>query len=80
MEQEPIFCVVLAVKHSYTGFVEVMLASDPALLSRDNAMGQIPLELAESLYVRDCTKGNPNIRSSNPGTNRHGYWRLVGED
>lgn len=58
-----------AVKHSYTGLVKVMLAHDPALLSRENAMGQTPLELAENLYVRDCTKGNPDI-------NRQGYWRL----
>lgn len=52
-----------AVKHSYTGLVEIMLAHNPALLSRENAMGQTPLELAESLYVRDCAKGNPDIRA-----------------
>lgn len=58
-----------AVKHSYTALVEVMLKHDPALLVRENAMGQTPLELAESLYVRDCTKGNPDIR-------RVGYRKL----
>ena len=52
-----------AVKHSYTGLVELMLQHDPALLARENAMGQTPLELAESLYVRECTKGNPDIRA-----------------
>lgn len=51
-----------AVKQSYTGLVIIMLAHDPALLSRENAMGQTPLELAESLYIRDCAKGNPDIR------------------
>lgn len=51
-----------AVKHSYTGLVRLILAHDPALLARENAMGQTPLELAESLYIRDCTKGNPDIR------------------
>ena len=58
-----------AVKYSYTGLVEIMLKHDPALLVRENAMGQTPLELAESLYVRDCTKGNPDIR-------RAGYRKL----
>lgn len=53
-----------AVKRSYTGLVKIMLARDPALLSRENAMGQTPLELAHSLYVRDCAKGNPDIRAS----------------
>jgi len=51
-----------AVKQSYTGLVKIMLAHEPALLSRENAMGQTPLELAESLYIRDCAKGNPDIR------------------
>ena len=51
-----------AVKSSYTGLVELMLKHDPALLVRENAMGQTPLELAENLYVRDCTKRNPDIR------------------
>ncbi len=53
-----------AVKQSYTGVVKLMLEHDPTLLARENAMGQTPLELAESLYVRDCAKGNPNIRAS----------------
>lgn len=52
-----------AVKQSYTGLVKIMLAHDPALLNRENAMGQTPLELAGSLYVRDCAKGNPDIRA-----------------
>ena len=53
-----------AVKHSYSGLVKLILAHNPALLARENAMGQTPLELAESLYVRDCTKGNPDITRS----------------
>lgn len=52
-----------AIKHSYTALVKLMLAHDPALLARENAMGQTPLELAESLYIRDCTSGNPDIRA-----------------
>lgn len=51
-----------AVKLSYTGLVKLMLEHDPALLVRENAMGQTPFELAESLYIRDCTKGNADIR------------------
>ena len=62
-----------AVKQSYTGLVRLMLEHDPALLSRENAMGQTPLELAESLYVRDCTQGNPDIR-------KDGYRKLVDRD
>lgn len=58
-----------AVKHSYAGLVKVMLEHDPALLTRENAMGQTPLELAESLYVRECTSKNPDIW-------REGYRRL----
>ena len=58
-----------AIKHSYTGLVEVMFTHDLALLSRENAMGQTPLELAESLYVRDCIKGKPDVR-------RGGYRKL----
>lgn len=52
-----------AIKCSYTGLVKLMLAHDPALLTRENAMGQTPYELAEGLFVRDCAKGNPNIRA-----------------
>lgn len=52
-----------AVKQSYTGLVKIMLAHDPALLHRENAMGRTPLELAESLYVRVIVKGNPDIRT-----------------
>lgn len=52
-----------AVKHSYTELVKLILGHDPALLARENAMGQTPLELAESLYIRDCTRGNPDIRA-----------------
>lgn len=53
-----------AVKHSYSELVRLMLAHHPQLLARENAMGQTPLELAESLYIRDCTRRNPDIRRS----------------
>ncbi|KAL8827871.1 MAG: hypothetical protein Q9170_006840 [Blastenia crenularia] len=58
-----------AVKTSHTAMVKLLLEHDPALLSRENAMGQTPHELAHSLYVRDCAKGNPSIR-------RQGYKAL----
>lgn len=51
-----------AVKTRVPIIVARMLAHDPALLWRENAMGQTPLELAESLYIRHCTSGNPDIR------------------
>ena len=54
-----------AVKYSHVDMVKNMLELDPSLLMRENAMGQTAMELAESLYVRDCMWGNPNIRASN---------------
>lgn len=51
-----------AVKTRVPNIVARMLAHDPALLWRENAMGQTPLELAESLYIRHCTSGNPDIK------------------
>ncbi|KAL8890878.1 MAG: hypothetical protein Q9215_002029 [Flavoplaca cf. flavocitrina] len=58
------FPLHVAVKSSYVAMVKLMLEHDPALLARENAMGQTPLELAHSMYVRECAKGNPNIRPS----------------
>ncbi|KAL9009634.1 MAG: hypothetical protein Q9173_005360 [Seirophora scorigena] len=58
------FPLHLAVKTSHTSMVKLMLGHDPALLFRENAMGQTPLELAHSLYVRHCAKGNPDIRAN----------------
>lgn len=55
------FPLHLAVKTSHTAMVKLILEHDPALLFRENAMGQTPLELAHSLYVRRCAKGNPNV-------------------
>ena len=55
------FPLHLAVKTRASNIVARMLAHDPALLWRENAMGQTPLELAESLYIRHCTSGNPDI-------------------
>ena len=51
-----------AVKRSCAKLVELMLEFNPGLLVRENAMGQTPMELAESLHVRDATKGNPDIK------------------
>lgn len=56
------FPLHVAVKSSYVAMVKLMLEHDPALLARENAMGQTPLELAHSMYVRECAKGNPDIR------------------
>lgn len=53
------------VKYSHIEMVKSMLQYDPRLLMRENAMGQTAMELAESLYVRDCTRENPDIRRSN---------------
>ena len=54
-----------AVKRSYFAVAELMLKENPALLTRENAMGQTPLELAESLYIRNVIKRNPNIMERN---------------
>ncbi|KAL8679791.1 MAG: hypothetical protein Q9186_003956 [Xanthomendoza sp. 1 TL-2023] len=56
------FPVHVAVKSSHAEMVKLMLEYDPALLARENAMGQTALELAHSMYVRECAKGNPDIR------------------
>ncbi|KAL8636398.1 MAG: hypothetical protein Q9226_009261, partial [Calogaya cf. arnoldii] len=56
------FPLHVAVKSSYVAMVKLMLEHDPALLETENAMGQTPLELAHSMYVRECAKGNPDIR------------------
>ncbi|KAL8671283.1 MAG: hypothetical protein Q9168_004223 [Polycauliona sp. 1 TL-2023] len=56
------FPLHVAVKSSYVAMVKLILDHDPALLATENAMGQTPLELAHSLYVRECAKGNPEIR------------------
>ncbi|KAL8715453.1 MAG: hypothetical protein Q9220_000787 [cf. Caloplaca sp. 1 TL-2023] len=52
-----------AVKTSFPEVVKMILDHDPTLLARENAMGQTPLELAHSMNMRDCAKGNPDIRS-----------------
>ena len=39
----------------------LILNHDPGLLWQENAMGQTPLDLAESLHIRYCTSGYPDI-------------------
>ncbi|KAL8780967.1 MAG: hypothetical protein Q9213_006218 [Squamulea squamosa] len=56
------FPLHVAVKSSHVEMVKLILEHDPALLARENAMGQTPLELAHSMYVRECAKRNPDIR------------------
>ncbi|KAL9594575.1 MAG: hypothetical protein Q9219_006959 [cf. Caloplaca sp. 3 TL-2023] len=56
------FPLHLAVKTSHTAMVKSLLEKHAALLTRENAMGQTPLELAHSLYVRECAKSNPSLR------------------
>ncbi|KAL8943907.1 MAG: hypothetical protein Q9216_000801 [Gyalolechia sp. 2 TL-2023] len=51
-----------AVKSSQTVLVRLLLERDPALLFRENAMGQTPLELAHSLYVAECANVSLDIR------------------
>ena len=64
MDSSGQFPLHVAIKSSYVAMVRLMLEYDAALLVRENAMGQTPLELAHSMYVRECAKGNPNIRPS----------------
>ncbi|KAL8773347.1 MAG: hypothetical protein Q9209_001741 [Squamulea sp. 1 TL-2023] len=56
------FPLHVAVKSSHLEMVKLIVEHDSALLARENAMGQTPLELAHSMYVRECAKGNPDIR------------------
>ncbi|KAI4103740.1 MAG: hypothetical protein L6R37_003668 [Teloschistes peruensis] len=59
------FPLHLAVKSRHTGIVKLLLEHDPALLGRENAMGQTAAELAWSMLVQDVVKdGNPDIRRS----------------
>ena len=62
MDSSGQFPLHLAVKTSYTAMVKSLLASNPSLLFRENAMGQTPLELAHSLYIRNSARYTPNIR------------------
>lgn len=50
-----------AVKGRHHNIASLILQHDPALIGQENAMGQTPLELAEALYVRHCTRANPEI-------------------
>lgn len=59
------FPLHLAVKTSHTAMVRKLLEYDPALLFKENAMGQTPLELAHSLYVAECAKTNLSISNPN---------------
>ncbi|KAL8685275.1 MAG: hypothetical protein Q9218_007867 [Villophora microphyllina] len=57
------FPLHLAVKTAHTEVFKLLLAHDPALLGRENAMGQTPAELAWSMLIQDAVKdGNPDIR------------------
>ena len=64
MDSSGQFPLHVAVKNSYVDMVKKLIAYDPALLSRENAMGQTSLELAHTMYLQDCTKGIPNVRAS----------------
>ncbi len=64
MDSSGQFPLHLAVKASHAAMVEAMLEHDPALLFRENAMGQTALELAHSMYVGVCTQDKPGIGSN----------------
>lgn len=51
-----------AVKQQRHELVELMIQSNPALLHMENAMGQTPLEVAESLYIRNFIDHPPDMR------------------
>ena len=59
-----------AVKSSLPTIVTAILAHDPSLLWRENAMGQTPLELAENLFFQHGARGNPRIRPYDFGRRR----------
>ena len=54
------------IKSKFYDIAELMIQRDPSLLWKENAMGQTPLELIESLYIRHCISENPNINPSKP--------------
>ncbi|MCJ1245260.1 hypothetical protein MMC30_002463 [Trapelia coarctata] len=49
-----------AVKQFRHGLVGMLIKHNPALLNMENAMGQTPLELAESLYIQYVTTHPPD--------------------
>ena len=57
-----------AIKAHSHQLAQVMIQHNPALLYRENAMGQTPLDLVESLYLHHRTDHAPQLRSS-----RHCY-------
>lgn len=50
------------IKNQYDGLAKPLIKKNPALLWKENAMGQTPFELAESLYHQRCVKKNPDIQ------------------
>ena len=58
------FPLLQAVKRSYHKLVTRIVKDRPDLLSRENAIGQTPLELAESMYIADAAKRNPDIKAA----------------
>lgn len=53
----------VAVKMSYQEIVRFLVEENPALLYRENAMGQTPLELAETMWLQHHMKNPPNLES-----------------
>lgn len=52
-----------AIKAHSHQLAKVMIQHNPALLYRENAMGQTPLDLVESLYLHHRTDHAPQLRS-----------------
>ncbi|KAI4249359.1 MAG: hypothetical protein LQ352_005680, partial [Teloschistes flavicans] len=62
------FPLHLAVRSRHTDVVKLLLEHDPALLGRENAMGQTAAELAWSMVVQEVVRdGNPSIRENGRG-------------
>lgn len=53
-----------AIKAHSHQLAEVMIQNNPALLYRENAMGQTPLDLVESLYLHHRTDHPPRLTST----------------
>ncbi|KAL9100781.1 MAG: hypothetical protein Q9187_009323, partial [Circinaria calcarea] len=59
-----------AMKENACGHVDVIIKMDPSLLFYENAMGQTPLELADSLYVRHYTDEAPSLQQDRYGVKK----------
>lgn len=73
--QRPLHQAVKQFRHELVG---MLIKHNPALLNMENAMGQTPLELAQSLYVQYVTTHPPEEREPRRRANVGWYTTLVG--